>query len=149
MGQAFDEGGRPLGEDVYGATKREVFDKLVNLHPDAHEIRIKSMKDTFDALEGQIRDAADKARPVVGQDGASAEMPKYRCHKEVWALQIKAIDGSGMITPIDNRYAPFAVGQEYLRKHQPKVGGYFVLYKDGYTSFSPATAFEESYTLVK
>ncbi len=37
---------------------------------------------------------------------------------------------------------------DYMRKHQPKIGGYFVVYKDGYKSFSPAEAFEEGYTRI-
>lgn len=32
-------------------------------------------------------------------------------------------------------------------KHQPEVGGYFVLYPDGYTSYSPATPFESGNVL--
>jgi hypothetical protein len=30
-------------------------------------------------------------------------------------------------------------------KHKPEVGGYYVVYKDGYRSFSPAEAFETGY----
>ena len=30
----------------------------------------------------------------------------------------------------------------------PRVGGYYVVYADGYKSFSPATAFEEGYTKI-
>lgn len=37
---------------------------------------------------------------------------------------------------------------EYMQKHQPRAGGYFVVYKDGYESWSPAEAFEEGYTRV-
>lgn len=91
------------------------------------------------------------------------EMPKYRSHKEVHALKIKAIsfdvdlakaegretDGSAMITPEEDGYAPFKVDCDYLRKHQPKVGGYYVVYKDGYKSWSPAQAFEEGYTRIE
>lgn len=82
---------------------------------------------------------------------AQSEMPKYKCHKEVWALKIKmygfAPDGSGLITPEDEGYAAFEVSKEYLEKHQPKPGGYYVVYADGYKSFSPAEAFENGYTL--
>lgn len=85
------------------------------------------------------------------------EMPKYQSHKQVWALKIKSIvrdgegenresDGSAMITPEEDGYAPFEVDYEYMRKHKPQVGGYFVQYNDGYKSFSPAKAFEEGYT---
>src|SRR5947207_3436546 len=91
---------------------------------------------------------------------AEAEMPKYKCHKEVHALKIAAIaldserakaenretDGSAIITPADQGYAPFKVAHAYVHKHKPEVGGYYVVYSDGYESFSPAKAFEEGYT---
>ena len=73
------------------------------------------------------------------------EMPRYRCHKEVWALKIKAINGN-TITPEESGYASFEVDDAYLSKHAPYVGGYYVVYKDGYKSFSPAKALEEGYT---
>ena len=89
----------------------------------------------------------------------SVEMPKYRSHKEVWALKIKSIvrdgegenresDGSAIITPEEEGYTPFRVEGDYLHKHKPQVGGYYVVYKDGYKSFSPAEAFEEGNTRI-
>lgn len=81
----------------------------------------------------------------------STEMPRYRCHKEVWALKIKRVDfleGEGRIHPVDTRYAPFMVDKEFMNKHEPRPGGYYVVYKDGYKSFSPAEAFESGYTLI-
>ncbi len=85
------------------------------------------------------------------------EMPRYKSHKEVWAFKIKSIkldgedenretDGSAMITPEEEGYEPFRVKWDYVRKHKPQVGGYYVRYKDGYESWSPAEAFEEGYT---
>jgi hypothetical protein len=90
---------------------------------------------------------------------ASIEMPRYKCHKEVWALKIAGIkrdgegenresDGSATITPAEDRYAPFKVDADYMFKHRPQVGGYYVQYKDGYKSFSPADAFEDGYTKI-
>ncbi|WP_257827944.1 hypothetical protein [Burkholderia glumae] len=91
------------------------------------------------------------------------EMPKYVCHKQVWALKIKAIwpntdpSKSGLagaiqdgatITPVEEGYAPFEVSESYIEKHKPQVGGYYVVYADGYKSFSPAEAFESGYTLI-
>jgi hypothetical protein len=86
----------------------------------------------------------------------AAEMPRYKCHKEVWALKIKEItrvpSGNATVThsivPEDGRYAPFTVSVDYIAKHNPKAGGYYVVYKDGYKSFSPADAFEDGYTLI-
>ena len=89
------------------------------------------------------------------------EMPRYKCHKEVWALKIARIefdhdkaraenretDGSATITPAEDGYAPFKVPHDYVRKHNPQAGGYYVVYKDGYKSFSPADAFEDGYSL--
>ena len=94
--------------------------------------------------------------------GNFREMPRYKCHKEVWALKIAEIvfdsdvaskegretDGTAMITPVEKGFSPFKVDAEYVRKHHPQVGGYFVVYKDGYKSFSPAVAFEDGYSLV-
>jgi hypothetical protein len=92
---------------------------------------------------------------------AQVEMPKYKCHKEVWALKIKDIqpnmpneentewDGSHIIQPEETGYAAFKVNHGYVRKHAPKAGGYYVVYQDGYTSFSPADAFEGGYELCK
>jgi len=88
-------------------------------------------------------------------DGAAAEMPRYRCHKEVWALKIRSVDfglgdafGKCWITPEDHGYAKFEVPREYMDKHSPQPGGYYVVYADGYQSYSPAKAFEEGYTRI-
>lgn len=77
------------------------------------------------------------------------EWPTYICHKQVKALEIRAVDlAHGLITPADKRYAAFYVGSDYLHRHKPEAGGYFVRYSDGYESFSPKEAFEQGYTLV-
>lgn len=96
------------------------------------------------------------------ESSVSAEMPKYQSHKKVWALKIAKIendtdlaskenretDGSAMITPEDAGYGAFKVDNAYLKKHTPEVGGYYVVYEDGYKSFSPAKAFEDGYTRI-
>ena len=76
------------------------------------------------------------------------EMPKYLCTKVVWALKIKRItlSGKGGILAIsDKGFDPIEVSKEYISRHNPQVGGYYVIYKDGYKSFSPANAFEDGY----
>ncbi len=91
------------------------------------------------------------------------QMPQYQSHKKVWALKIQRIefdadlakeegnretDGSATITPEEKGYAPFKVDSAYVSKHKPQEGGYFVVYDDGYKSWSPAEAFESGYTLI-
>lgn len=86
-------------------------------------------------------------------------MPKYRCHKEVWALKIESVamieDGTAVIIPQDEHYEKFSVDAAYVKRHiagvSPDIvlGGYFVQYADGYQSFSPAKAFEDGYTLIR
>ena len=95
--------------------------------------------------------------------GAIREMPRYKCHKEVWALKIAKIDHKknpdetgqsasasygAVITPADQGYGAFEVTAEFMTKHKPEVGGYYVVYSDGYKSFSPAKAFEEGYRAI-
>lgn len=87
---------------------------------------------------------------------ASAQMPKYKCHKEVWALKIADVrvynDINGKhyaLYPEDKSYAAFFVDKEWFRKHNPENGGYYVVYEDGYKSFSPAEAFESGYSIMK
>ncbi|WP_328186976.1 hypothetical protein [Marinobacter sp. OP 3.4] len=81
------------------------------------------------------------------------EMPKYRSHKEVWALKIKEVlcdreKTEGTIIPEDEGYGPVPVTGEYLQKHNPQAGGYYVVYPDGYKSWSPAEAFESGYSRI-
>jgi len=91
------------------------------------------------------------------------DLPRYKCHKEVGALKIAEIDydlyhaakegrptdGSAMIIPADNGHSPFRVDREYIHKHKPMSGGYYVVYEDGYVSYSSAKAFESGYSKVK
>ncbi|EAA7887208.1 hypothetical protein KSH05_003680 [Salmonella enterica subsp. enterica serovar Anatum] len=82
----------------------------------------------------------------------SLEMPKYQCHKQVWALKIKdvkvASDGTAVITPSDPGFGDFDVESSYVDKHSPQPGGYYVQYAGGYESYSPAEAFESGYTRI-
>ena len=76
--------------------------------------------------------------------------PEYKCHKTVRAVKIKEADPINHTLLFEGRDAwkPLCVGGAYFDKHQPEAGGYYVVYADGYKSYSPARAFEEGYTLV-
>lgn len=80
------------------------------------------------------------------------ELPRYECHKEVWALPISEIKVrlTGDFTLIfPGPYAPIVVDVEWFVKHKPVAGGFYVVYKDGYVSFSPRDAFMDGYTLIE
>ena len=89
-----------------------------------------------------------------------SEMPKYECHKQVWALKIKQMqsiltedDGGNIVqeirmVPADRGFAPITLSKDFIKKHDPQEGGYYVVYKGGYKSYSPADAFEDGYTRV-
>ena len=87
-------------------------------------------------------------------DPPKAEMPRYQSHKKVWALKIETLkpsvpdNGTLLLTSQDTRFKPFILDSLFVQKHNPKAGGYYVVYDDGYNSYSPAKAFEEGYTLI-
>lgn len=83
----------------------------------------------------------------MADKGTQAQLPQYQCHKKVGALKIAKLEGN-LLTPAETGFAPFIVEKEYLRKHSPEVGGYYVVYDDGYKSYSPAKPFEAGYTRV-
>ena len=82
---------------------------------------------------------------------ASVEMPKYQSHKKVWALKIAAVElgesGKAKIAPADPGYAPFETAEGWGSRFKGSDGdlGYYVLYEDGYASWSPTAAFEGGY----
>lgn len=83
-------------------------------------------------------------------------MKQYKSHKVVEAAKIIEIRRKGVQPLLDRNVLEFgAPGLEFehvtdgwLERHAPTIGGYFVRYEDGYTSFSPADAFEKGYTEV-
>lgn len=81
------------------------------------------------------------------------DLPLYLCHKEVRAVKIKAIRYSpdnrcALLIPCEDDFAPITVECAWIVNHEAQPGGYFVLYQDGYTSYSPAEAFEQGYTKI-
>ena len=72
------------------------------------------------------------------------ELPRFRCHKIVHAAKIVAIEFGERLDLAP--HGVIEVGADWIANRKASVGGYFVQYDDGYTSFSPAKAFEEGYT---
>lgn len=112
-----------------------------------------------------------------GSTTAMTPLPLYQSHKKVWALKIKtvipasSIDvgktpadgpewaviaqgigarelGSGVLVFENGSFCPRNVTKEYMEKHKPEAGGYWVQYEDGYESWCPAAVFEAGNTRV-
>lgn len=79
------------------------------------------------------------------------QMPRYQCHKKVHALKINSIrpnrtaDNGSVLCDVED-WPTLCLSAEFVAKHNPQAGGYYVIYEDGYASFSPAEAFENGYT---
>lgn len=73
--------------------------------------------------------------------------PQYLCHKQVQAFKIARIIDNILVP--DGGLPDMAVTWAWMQRHMPKVGGYYIVYEDGYTSFSPKDVFEAGYSVVK
>jgi len=82
-----------------------------------------------------------------GRTKPTVELPKYRSHKIVRAAKITEIGRSRTLFFGEIGGSEFLT-DEWMKRFKPEVGGYYVVYEDGYTSYSPAKAFEEGYTRI-
>lgn len=81
--------------------------------------------------------------------GLTIPLPRYRWHKTLQALKIEQIINTAPnISELhftDQRFVPVAVPAEWVDRHHPRPGGYFVIYESGYQSFIPAEQFENGW----
>lgn len=76
-----------------------------------------------------------------------SQMQVYTCHKRVHASKITYISPTCIQLVLDDG-SLVTVAEDFFAKHNPQVGGYLVIYADGYMSFSPAKAFEDGYVAI-
>jgi hypothetical protein len=80
-----------------------------------------------------------------------SQLPVYTCHKKVRADKIVDVELNGDLSVTITTQLGFQIkltGGPLLNKQPASlVGGYYVVYDDGYESWSPAKAFEEGYTM--
>ncbi|MEI7189620.1 hypothetical protein [Dickeya dianthicola] len=66
-----------------------------------------------------------------------AGLPQYKCHKIVGALKIKVLhhhpDGAAVIEPVEPGRASFLAPADWIEKHKPEAGSYFVVYEKLFT----------------
>jgi hypothetical protein len=83
------------------------------------------------------------------------DAPLYRSHKTVRALEIKLLimpaaeGGSPLLMFADPEYPSQSIDPVMVARYVPVPGDFYVIYEDGYRSFSPRKAFLEGYTLVQ
>ena len=173
----FDE--ETAREDLYDSGERTVFDKFPDVMT-GEDIRnaacqkliaIRTMADDWVKPGGNVitvRKRSDGATVIhvwslvrgacsktIEQPPAAAMMPRWKCHKEVFAVKIVdilphdgATDASFAATLVGDDGKHYYCTSEYMGKHKPQEGGYLVEYDDGYRSWSPCKAFEEGYTRI-
>ncbi len=110
-------------------------------------------------MPGDPGHAAEMSQqPQQRQPATRDTMPWYECHKRVQALKIQSIERdinnaasvrTVKIFFVDGMWAPAIVPDDIVARYVPVAGDYYVLYEDGYASFSPAAAFESGYTIEK
>lgn len=82
-------------------------------------------------------------------------LPRYRSRKAAIVEAARIIDvetplegPASLLVALPNGAATTVeVSLDYVAKHAPEAGGYYVRYQDGYESWSPAAEFERGYTL--
>lgn len=84
-----------------------------------------------------------------------SRLDKYECHKVVRAAKLLAVEEVHLLEGFPVRLtfdaeelAQYDVPLDWISSKGAHAGGYFVVYEDGYESFSPAKAFEEGYSLL-
>lgn len=78
---------------------------------------------------------------------AEREMPQYRSHKVIWALEIKTVTGH-RLSFVEPGYADINADPTMFSRYTPVAGDRYMVYPDGYKSFSPKKAFEDGYQLI-
>jgi hypothetical protein len=100
-------------------------------------------------------DPYDRMDAVITSHGPGpkgAGLPYYKCHKVVQAAKIKAVLMSYAGSVLDSATIMFECGAtqvhvdaQWVSKHDPAMGGYYVLYAEGDSGYSPAHVFEKGY----
>jgi hypothetical protein len=118
-----------------------------------------------DGQEGVIKEISEfRITPVEKNASAKRDpgsvLPRWKCHKEVEAAKILRVEAGYDVAHNKDAFALVLINPEmtsgkgwvarvshdFIKKHNPQVGGYYVRYEDGYESYSPAEAFEKGYT---
>ncbi|MEL7628750.1 hypothetical protein AAGW04_07060 [Pectobacterium aroidearum] len=73
------------------------------------------------------------------------DLPKWKCHKIVSAARIDGYTTTTLSLAVNDAIVEVYVGTDWMLRHRPEPGGYFVVYSDGYQSYSPPESFQAGY----
>jgi hypothetical protein len=159
-------GERAMPENEVSATESAAEQFQAAAHVDLDSTPLRKGPMPGKAEEAPVKEDADgkgrgepaEARSVgeaKGRHGPEKMLPRYECHKRVWALKIKDVwvDNAdqgykgtrGQLQFCEPGHVPRMMSAAWMAKHQPKAGGYWVLHENAYESFSPGEAFENGY----
>ncbi len=89
------------------------------------------------------------------REQVESSLPLWKCHKVVRAAPIRAVypadhEAGWMVYlnggPAPDGFPPIYLEPKVFARGLPMPGDYFVVYDDGYESWSPKKAFEEGYS---
>jgi len=86
----------------------------------------------------------------------TSNMPVYECHKKVHALEVASVGnykhnpelGSLVRTIIFTDGTSRDLRDDIFKRYIPERGDFYVVYEDGYESFSPRKAFLDGYKAI-
>lgn len=102
--------------------------------------------------KGSLHSSKDEGMVRIQQ--TDDVLPKYRCHKIVSAAKITGIESDpnfeGHSLLVFGEIQKFIqVEPTWLKRNGPiAIGGYYVVYEDGYRSYSPGLQFDAGYTIL-
>lgn len=127
----------PLYVEIQRRVLRELIEGKDDMSNDARRYEDHQCPD--------IRDGV-RCLDLAGHD------PSQHAAKEVSAFKIGGIARRDDMTVLSDaaREDPtyVLVDHAWMLRHKPVIGGYYVVYEDGYASFSPVAAFEAGYTRI-
>jgi len=97
-----------------------------------------------------MRNIAEGDKPLPMAFDVNA-LPVYACHKRVRAAKItdwRFLLPEKVVLELEGGSEATVCAQWFDAK-RPRIGGYFVVYADGYESYSPAGAFELGYSKIE
>lgn len=83
------------------------------------------------------------------ESNTELQLPRWKCHKEVNAAKITRVENTSMAAVLHlEGGSSVKVDWHWLDLHRPKAGGYYVVNKEGFSSFLRAEAFEAGYARI-